>query len=500
MIDRRTIFEIHRLRNEGLSKQKIAKTLQINRKTVRKYLKDPNPEKPIITRASKLDPFKEKIDRFLKIDPTVSAEVIRQSLAQQGFDGGITIVKAYLRGIRKSLKKKEAFIRFESAPGQQCQIDWGHFGSIDYGNTKRKLYVLAVIESHSRLLYLEFTHTQRQETLHRCLLNAFLFFKGTPKELVTDNMLTAVTERDGVLIRFNEAFLDFLRPFAIVPKACNVRSPHEKGKVEKGAIHYIRYNFFPLRSFTSLKDLQAQADHWRDHVANVRIHSTTGERPINRFKPEAMRPMPPLLPDCRDTAPAKVHPDFSIRFDANNYTVPPWAIGKQVIVKADHYTLTVYLNEKSIATHHRSYKRKERVELPAHKEAALRQKRKLWRSQEVEIFISLGEEAKTYLERLTNTNQPIKKNLKKLLALKDQYGSYAIIEAIKRATLHNAYGAHYIENILYQDMTPHKHHPPVKVKQTNLNRIRLEEPSLAQYDALIIKRRKNHDKDRSYQG
>jgi transposase len=231
MIDRRTIFEIHRLRNEGLSKQKIAKTLQINRKTVRKYLKDPNPEKPIITRASKLDPFKEKIDQFLKIDPTVSAEVIRQSLAQQGFDGGITIVKAYLRGIRKSLKKKEAFIRFESAPGQQCQIDWGHFGSIDYGNTKRKLYVLAVIESHSRLLYLDFTHSQRQETLHRCLLNAFLFFKGTPKELVTDNMLTAVTERDGVLIRFNEAFLDFLRPFAIVPKACNVRSPHEKGYI-----------------------------------------------------------------------------------------------------------------------------------------------------------------------------------------------------------------------------------------------------------------------------
>jgi len=91
-------------------------------------------------------------------------------------------------------------------------------------------------------------------------------------------MLTAVIEREGSLIRFNEAFLEFLRPFAIVPYACNVRSPHEKGKVEKGAIHYIRYNFWPLRSFNDLKDVQAQADHWRDHVANLRVHSTTEER------------------------------------------------------------------------------------------------------------------------------------------------------------------------------------------------------------------------------
>ena len=107
-------------------------------------------------------------------------------------------------------------------------------------------------------------------------------------------------------------------------------------------------------------------------------------------------------------------------------------------------------------------------------------------------FISLGEAAKTYLEGLTATNQPIRKNLKKLLALKDAYGSFALIEAIKKASVHNAYGAHYIENILYQEMTPTRHHPPVTVKQQELNRIRLEEPSLARYDAFVIKRRKNN--------
>jgi len=489
MIDRHTVFHIHRLHNEGLSKKKIAATLHIDRKTVRKFLNDPDPKRSPIKRASKLDPFKAQIDKFLAIDPMASATVILQRITSRGYDGGITILKDYLRTLRGNLKKKEPFIRFESLPGEQCQMDWGHFGSIAYGDTNRKLYCLAIIECYSRLLYLEFTHSQRQETLHRGMLNAFRFFKGTTKQLVTDNMLTAVTERVGSLIRFNEAFLDFLRPFAIVPRACNPQSPHEKGKVEKGAIHYIRHNFWPLRSFTDLRDLQSQADHWRDTVANVRTHGTTGQRPIDRFQPQALRPLPEFLPDCRDTAPAKVYSDFSVRFDANTYTVPPWAIGKQVIVKADHHTLTIYLRAKAIATHTRSYKRKERIELPAHKEAALRQKRKLWRSEQVQAFISLGEEAKTYLERLSATHQPLKKNLEKLLALKDKYGPYALIEAIKQATIHNAYGAHYIENILYQQMTPKTHHPPVKLKDEKLNRIRIEQPSLAEYDAFVIKRR-----------
>ena len=440
-----------------------------------------------------MDPFKDQITQMLEKDPEVSAAVIRQRIAEKGFDGGYTIVKDYLRSIRGNFRQSKPYIRFESSPGEQFQIDWGHFGAITYGNTNRRLYCLAVIESHSRLLYLEFTHSQQQQTLHRCLLNAFRFFKGTPKELVTDNMLTAVTEREGALIRFNEAFLEFLRPFAITPKATNIRKPHEKGKVEKGAIHYIRYNFLPLRSFSNLEEIQRQADHWRDHVANMRMHSTTGQRPIERFKPEALRPLPSILPDCRDTAPAKVHNDYSLHFDGNTYTVPPYAIAKDVQVKADNYILTVYYKEKPIATHRRSYQRKERVELPSHREQARKHHRNFWRSQATAAFISLGEPAKIYLQRLLDTNQPIKKTLKKLLALKDEYGAYALIEAIKRAISHNAYGAHYIENILYQQMTPESKHPPVKLKSERLNSIRLEQPCLADYDAFVIKRRKKHD-------
>jgi transposase len=488
MIDQRTIFEIHRLAHEGLSLRKIARALGIARRTAQKYLDEPNPTRPIVKRPSLLDPFHDEIERLLQLDPNASAVVIRQRLEARGFTGGLGILRQHLRQVRAQKAPKPA-IRFETPPGHQCQIDWGHFGALTYGNTSRKLYCLAIIEGHSRLLYLEFTHSQRQETLHQCLLNAFHFFQGTPRELVHDNMLTAVVERHGPLVRFNDHFLAFLRPFKITPIACTVRQPQEKGKVEKGAIHYIRHNFWPLRTFRDLPDLQRQANAWRDQVANARIHATTGQRPCDRFAPNAMRPLPALLPDCRDTAMAKVHTDFCVHFDGNTYTVPPWLIGKTLTVKADHHQLTCYFKDKAVATHPRCWQRKQRIELPQHREMAHKHHRRSWHSQEVAAFLSLGEIAKTYFERLARTQQPLTKSVKKLLALKDEYGAHALIEAMQRALHHQAIGVHYIENILYQEMTPQRQHPPVRLKQAHLNHIRLEEPSLADYDAFVLRRK-----------
>jgi len=185
MLERRLIFEIHRLKDLGLSIRAIAKALKIGRDTIGRYLDNPNPQRPTIKRPSKLDSFKDEIAKMLSVDPEASGEVIRRRLALLGFDGGKTIVNDYLKTVRGEYRQKRAFIRFEYLPGAQMQIDWGHFDSLTYGNTKRKLYCMAAIECHSRLLYLEFTHSQRQETLHCCLLNAFRFFGGTPRETGT---------------------------------------------------------------------------------------------------------------------------------------------------------------------------------------------------------------------------------------------------------------------------------------------------------------------------
>jgi transposase len=487
MIDRRLVFEIHRLAHEGYKIRRIARTLKLSRESVKRYLDNPHPPRPVIVRTGKLDSFKPEIQRLLEQDPAVSGAVLLQRLKAQGYTGGITILRDHLQEVRP--KRKRAYLRFESPPGEQFQIDWGHFGSLVYGKTPRKLYGLAVIEAHSRMLYAEFTHSQKQEALHQGLLNAFRFFQGTPREILTDNMLTAVLEREGSIIRFNEAFLEFLRPFRITPRACHPYQPQEKGKIEKGGIHYLRHNFWPLRTFTDLLDINRQLRYWLDTQANCRLHQTTGERPVDRFKPEILEPLPEFTPDCRETLSLKVHSDFAVRFDGNFYSVPPWAIGKTIILKADSQTVTLYHHNKTLATHTRCWDKKQRLELPAHREAACKRRPQEWLSVEVSSFISLGEEAKAFLESLAHSGQPIKKNLAKLLHLKDQFGTALLIQALKRAMIHKAYGAHYVENILHQEKSPKQNHPPVQLQRQDLNRIRLEEPLLADYDAYILKRK-----------
>ncbi len=494
-IDSHIIFEIHRLSDLGYKQRKIARQLGISRPTVKKYLENPKKKraKPV-GRPSKLDAYRDLISQMLEKDPQVSAQVVLQYLAAQGFDGKATIVRDYLRQLRGKKTFAKAYLRIESEPAEQFQIDWGHFGKLDYNETRRRLYALAVVESFSRMIYVEFTHSQKQEVLHQCLLNAFCFFGGTAKQIVVDNMLTAVTERQGNLIRFNGCFLEFLRPFKIVPVACHVRAAHEKGKIEN-VIKYLRYNFWPLRSFVDLADVNCQVRAWMDQVANVRLHQGTGCRPKQRFGQVNLRPFPQLLPDCRETSQVKVHKDFAVRFDGNVYTTPPWVIGKQVTVKADSTTVSIYLNQKTVAMHPRSWERKKRIELPAHRDQVKKLQKHLWHDKQVVAFSSLGRPAVEYLKGLLQANQPIRKTVARLLALKDQYGPGSVLYAISKAASFKAFGAEYIENILYQEMTPENHHPPVQLKDQALNNIRLNEPCLADYDAYIIKRRRSDDRE-----
>jgi len=489
MIDKRMLFDIHRLNDLGHSARKIAVMLGIGRKTVRKYLDHPDIQKVSYQRVSKLDSFKEKIDDLLKDDPDLSGEIVRQQIQKSGYCGSKSILYDYLKQIRPH-KAPRAFIRFETEAGQQFQVDWGELGCLSYAAIRRKLYCMAVIECHSRMLYLELTHSQCQANVHQCLLNAFRFFGGTPQELVTDNMLTAVIDRDGPLIRYNEAFLDFLRPFHILPKPCHVRQPQEKGKVERGGIGYIQQNFWPLRKAQDIDDLQHQANQWRDETANVRIHGTTGQRPAARFNPQALRPLPEHLPDCRQIKSLKVHKDFCVAFDANTYSAPPWLIGKHIILKADNHTIELYYNDKRVATHKRSWLKHQRIELESHRMEALKNRQPFRVSEEVAILMTMGEPIKHYLEKLAQNQGNIRKNAQKLIGLQKNFGLQAFTDAIEHAIAHNAFGIDYIENILNRQ--PVTIQPPVILKQDRLNHIYLAEPMLADYDTFVLKR-KNHN-------
>jgi transposase len=313
------INNIHRLDAEHWSLRRIARHLQMDTRTVKKYLLAPAQKAAPRPRASKLDAFRDVIDELLQQDPRASAAVICQRLKPLGFIGGRTILQEYVRGHRPVPSIPRAFVRMEPNAGERCEVDWGHFGALNYAGDKRKLYAFALVECHSRLLYLEFTHSQSFETFARCHIHAFHALGGCSREIWFDNLATAVAEHDGRLVCFHPRFLAFAKEYGFYPRACNRAAGWEKGKVERGGIGYVRQNFWPLRQFSDLHDVNRQAKQWLQEVANQRLHRETRQRPVDRFQPSALRSLPALTPDYRDSVEALVHKDIRLHFDGNRY-------------------------------------------------------------------------------------------------------------------------------------------------------------------------------------
>jgi transposase len=485
------INAIHRLHGvEKWSLRKIAAHLHISRRTIVRYLETPAPPPARRDRASKLDPFKPAIAELLGQDPAAQAPVVTQRLRTLGYDGGETIVKDYLRALRAASKARRAYVRVEPGPGERFDIDWGHFGALVYNGASRKLYGFCLIEAHSRRMYLEFTHSQTFETFVRCHIHAFDDFGGCARELWFDNLATAVAEHEGNLVRFNPRFLGFAREYCFIPRACHVAAAWEKGKVER-AIGYVRQNFWPLRTFTDLTDVNAQARRWVQDIANRRKHRETGQAPAERFQPEFLRPVPLLAPDYRDTAEALVHKDLRLSFDGNRYCVPPRYVGHKVTVKADAGTVVIYDQSKEVASYTRSWERgrvfgaeRFQKELFAQMAAAQRS------AAQQRLVTLLGPTSEYYLRKLTETDRSLARQVRELLELVRDYGPEAVAAALEKAYAAQAFGADYIANILRQQQTRRDIQPPLRLKHPELNELATDPLSLADYDAAILASRK----------
>jgi transposase len=491
MLTDEQIATIHRLHFvEKWTVRKIARHLHIGRHTIDRYLANPAPPVVHRSRSSKLDPFKPMIQDWLGQDPSVTSTVIDQRLRQQGFDGGHTIVRDYVHAIRQETKPRRAYVRMEPAAGERFEIDWGHFGSLVYDGAPRKLYAFCLVECHSRKMYVEFTHSQTFETLVRCHMHAFEAMGGVACELWYDNLATVVAEHDRPLVRFHPRFLAFAREYNFVPRACNVAAAWEKGKVER-AIGYIRQNFWPLRSFTGLADINAQVHQWQRDVANRRRHRETGQTPEERFRPESLRPLPSFTPDYRDSVDALVHKDLRLIFDSNRYCVPPRYVGRRLTVKADSSSVTIYDQHEEIVRYSRSWQRGQTFGAERFQKELLSQMAAADRSAAQHRLIALlGPASEQYLRRLADTDRSLARQIRELLTLVRDFGPDAVAAAVAKAHAASAFGADYIANILHQEQSRRDVQPPLRLKDPALNELATDPLSLAAYDAFILDSRK----------
>lgn len=221
------------------------------------------------TRGSVLDPYRDFVRATLEQHPRLRTTRMLQMIQQRGYGGSVWQLRRFVRQIRPT-SSHEAFFRLSTLPGEQGQVDWGHFGSIVVGKTRRPLSCFVMVLSWSRAIFARFTLDQTLESFLRCHIAAFETLGGAPRSLLYDNLKTAVLERVGDVIRFHPRLLELSGHYHFAPRPVARARGNEKGRVER-AIRYLRDSFFAARSFHSVDDLNRQLDDWTQRVAHARV-------------------------------------------------------------------------------------------------------------------------------------------------------------------------------------------------------------------------------------
>lgn len=292
-------MEIEVLHRQGKGIREIARETGIARNTVRAILRGEHQGRygPREPRPTKLDPYKAHLhDRLERAgDIELHATVLLREIQARGYAGGITQLKEYLRSVRPTVDQAPV-VRFETEPGKQLQIDF-----VVFRRGALPLRAFTAELGYSRYTCVEFTDNERTETLAACLEHALAFFGGVPEQVLCDNPKTVVIERNAYgdgRHRYNPYLLEVAKHYGLALRLCAPYRAQTKGKIER--FHrYMRGSFFnPLQAGQAEPVDVVQANHevrpWLDEVANVRIHATLKERPIDRFLRErgALRALP----------------------------------------------------------------------------------------------------------------------------------------------------------------------------------------------------------------
>jgi transposase len=346
-----SVLNLHELRIQGKSIREISRITGFARNTVRRYLRSralPKP-KPRPARSSKLAPFHDYI-RTRVAQGVYNCEVLLAEIRRRGYDGGKSILKEFVRPLRPP-KRPKAVMRFEVAPGEQAQVDWGIVTYQDQHGRQRHVYAFLMILSYSRDCYVEFVERADLSTFLRCHIHAFAYFGGVPRRILYDNMkiVRLGTNEAGKPV-FHPRFAEFALTVGFQPQLCRPYRAQTKGRVER-SVGYLKQNFVPGRIFTTLADLNQQVLAWCLEVRQ-RKHGTTGRRPCDMRQEEQLQPfigaerLQTYLTEERT-----VGKDGFVAYEGSRYGVPWQYAGQRVEVRESGAQVEILHQGRRIALH-----------------------------------------------------------------------------------------------------------------------------------------------------
>ncbi len=440
-------------------------------------------------RPSLLDPYKPVIIATLEQYPRLRATRLWAMVRERGFPGSAVQVRRYVRTVRPAAHR-EAYLRLDTMPGEQAQVDWGNFGKIRVGSTTRLLSCFVLVLSWSRACYARFALDQTLESFVRGHVEAFTALHGVPRTILYDNLKSVVLERIADHIRFHPRILELAGHYHFAPQPCAVARGNEKGRVER-MIGFLRHSFFAARSFSSVADLNAQLTRWIAEVAHARgVPGQREQRVADALGEEQARLLPlpehPFAGDLLRGVSSGKTP--YIRFDGNDYTIPHTLVRRPLTLLASEHVVRILDGTSEVARHARSYDRGQRIEDEAHLLGLAREKRHAHDLRGRDRLRHACPHADAFPDALAVRGEPLAGQTTRLLRLLDQVGASALEGALAEAVERGAISAASVEHVLDQRRRARRLPPPVGIvlpADPRVRDLRVTPHALSAYDTLL---------------
>lgn len=434
--------------------------------------------------------YAEFIRDILQRHPRLRATRLLEMLRDRGFTGSIHQLRREVKALRPTMR--EAFFRLRTLPGEQAQVDWASFGAVQIGRARRQLSCFVMTLAYSRAFYLEFFFDQRLENFLQAHVNAFAWFGGAPRNLLYDNLKSAVLARHGDQIRFQPRLLELCGHYHFAALPCQPRRGNEKGRVER-AIRYVRESFFAARPFVSLPSLNQQAWEWRDRVTLARPWPGEDARTVGEvFAEEKPRLLPlPVHPLETDLVqPVRSGKTIYVRFDLNDYSIPHSHVGRALTLVASATQVRLLDGATEVARHTRSYDRHQRIDDPRHTAALLEEKRKALGATATGRLAHAVPDVALFLDAAFERGESPARQTTQLLLLLDDYGAGALRDAVREALAQNTPRATSVAFILSRRRRVTRLPLPVDLSRApHLADLSIPTHNLETYDELT----QNHD-------
>ncbi len=467
----------------------IARELGVHHSSVSRVLSQKGAAKEqLIAKDSMIIPYLPFIIETLTRFPKLPASRLHVMAQERGYPGGSSHFRHFV-SLYRPKPAAEAYLRLRTLPGEQAQVDWGHFNYLMIGQAKRPLMAFVIVLSYSRKIFLRFYLNQQTANFLRGHVAAFKAFGGVPRVCLYDNLKSAVLERQGEAIRFNPTLLDFAAHYRFEPRPVAVARGNEKGRVER-AIRYIRDNFFPAREFDSLEDLNQQAEQWCEGVAANRPcpeNKSQTVRAIFEQEQDKLMPLPETPYPVHEQKDVRVGKTPYVRFDWNDYSVPHKYVRCTLSVRATQEKVFILNAGGVIAEHKRSYDKAQQIETPEHLQKLVDRKKHARQHRGQNRLTHALPIAGAFLEKAADHHYHLGSTVKNLLQLLDEYGAAELEVAMKEALSKNVPHPNSVRISLQKNREEAGKLPPIKLDLPDDKRIReqvIHPHDLNEYDEL----------------